>query len=64
MYLASRLSVTMSSTTAKEVTGKSLKSPWLLKGEVIKGFGRGSKELGIPTANLDHKCLIWAMGMR
>lgn len=54
------MSVTMSSTTAKEVTGKSLKSPWLLKGEVIKGFGRGSKELGIPTANLDAKCLAEA----
>ncbi|KAJ1537261.1 riboflavin kinase [Nowakowskiella sp. JEL0078] len=26
--------------------------PVFLKGEVTKGFGRGSKELGIPTANL------------
>ena len=26
---------------------------WRLKGEVVKGFGRGSKVLGIPTANLD-----------
>ncbi|KAJ3117597.1 riboflavin kinase [Phlyctochytrium bullatum] len=26
--------------------------PVNLKGEVSKGFGRGSKELGIPTANL------------
>ncbi|KAI8815178.1 hypothetical protein BJ742DRAFT_670958 [Cladochytrium replicatum] len=26
--------------------------PVYLKGEVSKGFGRGSKELGIPTANL------------
>ncbi|CAH0550133.1 unnamed protein product [Brassicogethes aeneus] len=25
--------------------------PHYAKGEVIKGFGRGSKELGIPTAN-------------
>ncbi|OWF36726.1 riboflavin kinase-like [Mizuhopecten yessoensis] len=25
--------------------------PYYAKGEVIKGFGRGSKELGIPTAN-------------
>jgi len=24
-----------------------------IKGPVVKGFGRGSKELGIPTANLD-----------
>ncbi|KAJ3649354.1 hypothetical protein Zmor_021118 [Zophobas morio] len=27
--------------------------PHFAKGEVIKGFGRGSKELGIPTANYD-----------
>jgi hypothetical protein len=26
---------------------------WELNGKVIKGFGRGSRELGIPTANLD-----------
>jgi len=26
--------------------------PLFLKGTIIKGFGRGSKELGIPTANL------------
>eukprot|EP00051_Salpingoeca_urceolata_P028034 m.484595 g.484595 ORF g.484595 m.484595 type:complete len:151 (+) comp23443_c0_seq1:195-647(+) len=25
-----------------------------LRGTVVKGFGRGSKELGIPTANLDE----------
>lgn len=25
--------------------------PYFLRGEVVKGFGRGSKELGIPTAN-------------
>ena len=29
-----------------------LASPILLKGVVTKGFGRGSKLLGIPTANL------------
>ncbi len=29
-----------------------LQPVWHLKGEVIKGFGRGSRELGIPTANL------------
>ena len=27
--------------------------PYRLKGEVVKGFGRGSSELGWPTANLD-----------
>jgi len=26
--------------------------PWRVKGPVVKGFGRGSKLLGIPTANL------------
>ncbi|XP_068661909.1 bifunctional riboflavin kinase/FMN phosphatase isoform X2 [Aristolochia californica] len=26
--------------------------PWYIGGPVVKGFGRGSKELGIPTANL------------
>ncbi|KAI9071766.1 hypothetical protein K1719_046267 [Acacia pycnantha] len=26
--------------------------PWCIAGPVIKGFGRGSKDLGIPTANL------------
>eukprot|EP00042_Codosiga_hollandica_P024914 m.107740 g.107740 ORF g.107740 m.107740 type:complete len:147 (+) comp51709_c0_seq3:90-530(+) len=28
-----------------------------LQGTVIKGFGRGSKELGIPTANLDDSVI-------
>ncbi|KAJ3318547.1 riboflavin kinase [Blyttiomyces sp. JEL0837] len=34
--------------------GDSPESPYpvFLKGEVSKGFGRGSKELGVPTANL------------
>ena len=30
---------------------------WALRGTVVKGFGRGSKELGIPTANLDSDSL-------
>eukprot|EP00271_Cylindrocystis_brebissonii_P005890 TRINITY_DN1826_c0_g1_i1.p1 TRINITY_DN1826_c0_g1~~TRINITY_DN1826_c0_g1_i1.p1 ORF type:complete len:401 (+),score=74.85 TRINITY_DN1826_c0_g1_i1:502-1704(+) len=44
-------------------------SPWYLGGPVIKGFGRGSKMLGIPTANLptesfsgqlaEHTCGIY-----
>lgn len=29
------------------------KLPLLLSGRVVKGFGRGSRELGIPTANMD-----------
>ncbi|KAF2223682.1 riboflavin kinase-domain-containing protein [Elsinoe ampelina] len=33
-------------------TGPEPPFPIRLDGEVIKGFGRGSKELGIPTANL------------
>ena len=35
--------------------------PWQLKGTVVKGFGRGSKELGIPTANLDSASLQSAL---
>jgi len=26
--------------------------PWRVRGTVVQGFGRGSKSLGIPTANL------------
>ncbi|KZC05186.1 PREDICTED: riboflavin kinase [Dufourea novaeangliae] len=29
--------------------------PYFLSGSVVKGFGRGSKALGIPTANLEDK---------
>ncbi|KAF7262892.1 riboflavin kinase [Rhynchophorus ferrugineus] len=31
------------------MTGRNL--PYFVKGEVVKGFGRGSRELGCPTAN-------------
>lgn len=34
----------------------------LLEGPVVAGFGRGSKELGIPTANLDPDALGSALG--
>lgn len=27
-------------------------APILLEGEVVAGFGRGSRQLGVPTANL------------
>lgn len=30
---------------------KDMKFPYYASGPVVKGFGRGSKELGIPTAN-------------
>ena len=33
-------------------TGPELPFPLRVEGPVIKGFGRGSKELGIPTANI------------
>ncbi|KFM59694.1 putative riboflavin kinase, partial [Stegodyphus mimosarum] len=29
--------------------------PFFVDGKVVKGFGRGSKELGIPTANFSHE---------
>ncbi|KAG8455263.1 hypothetical protein GDO86_001458 [Hymenochirus boettgeri] len=37
----------------KEVVGSCAMDtlPFFCRGEVVKGFGRGSKELGIPTAN-------------
>ncbi len=37
-----------------------IQPPWRIKGTVVKGFGRGSRELGIPTANLDCESLqVW-----
>jgi FAD synthase len=36
---------------------RDLASPLLFRGPVVKGFGRGSKELGVPTANLDVDAL-------
>lgn len=32
-------------------------SPFRLRGIVTHGFGRGSKQLGIPTANMDKKAV-------
>ncbi|GLC66519.1 hypothetical protein PLESTF_000439300 [Pleodorina starrii] len=32
-----------------------------IRGKVVKGFGRGSKELGIPTANLDPAAVAAAL---
>ena len=31
-----------------------MKFPYYAIGEVVKGFGRGSKQLGIPTANFSR----------
>lgn len=31
--------------------------PYFVEGVVCKGFGRGSKELGIPTANFDQRVI-------
>mmetsp|Transcript_5368 Transcript_5368/g.5851 ORF Transcript_5368/g.5851 Transcript_5368/m.5851 type:complete len:162 (-) Transcript_5368:304-789(-) len=28
-----------------------------LQGKVVRGFGRGGKQLGFPTANLDEQCV-------
>ncbi|KAF4632728.1 hypothetical protein G7Y89_g5401 [Cudoniella acicularis] len=33
--------------------------PLRMEGEVISGFGRGSKELGIPTANIPVEGVSW-----
>ncbi|KAG9251459.1 riboflavin kinase [Emericellopsis atlantica] len=42
-------------------TGPEAPYPLTMEGKVISGFGRGSKELGIPTANLpvDEKATPW-----
>lgn len=42
-------------------TGPEAPFPLQMEGKVISGFGRGSKELGIPTANLpiDEKSTPW-----
>jgi len=39
------------STFYNKINQRLLTNPFYTKGEVIHGFGRGSKELGIPTAN-------------
>ncbi|KAF5871543.1 putative riboflavin kinase protein [Botrytis fragariae] len=33
--------------------------PLRMEGEVVSGFGRGSKELGIPTANIPVTNVPW-----
>ena len=39
-----------------------LEAPWRIRGPVVRGFGRGSRELGIPTANLAPEALRGALG--
>ena len=39
-----------------------LDEPFRIRGTVVKGFGRGSRELGIPTANVDAASLSAALG--
>ena len=38
-------------------------SPVRLTGIVTHGFGRGSKELGVPTANMDKKAVEMAKSL-
>ena len=47
-------------------TGPQAPYPLRMEGKVIKGFGRGSKELGIPTANLpvDDKSTPWISSIK
>jgi riboflavin kinase len=48
------------------VTGPEAPFPLCMEGKVISGFGRGSKELGIPTANLpvDETSTPWIADAR
>ncbi|KAF9088186.1 riboflavin kinase [Mortierella sp. AD031] len=52
-------SSTSASTRAKIAGGPTPEAPYPIKmnGTVIKGFGRGSKDLGIPTANLPEEAI-------
>lgn len=42
----------------------SLIAPVRLRGKVVHGFGRGSKELGFPTANIEIRNLFEWMAKR
>ena len=44
----------ISSSNKVERKSDKLNSPIVLEGEVVKGFGRGSKEIGCPTANFSQ----------
>ncbi len=43
----------MSSSNPNYPDAKVLTNPFRVEGEVVKGFGRGSKELNIPTGKLN-----------
>ncbi|KAH6912830.1 hypothetical protein BKA70DRAFT_1265147 [Coprinopsis sp. MPI-PUGE-AT-0042] len=47
-------------------TGLEAPYPLQMEGKVIRGYGRGSRELGIPTANLpvDNNLTPWIAGLK
>ncbi|KAI1316456.1 riboflavin kinase [Mortierella claussenii] len=57
--MAAPVATTRSTTRPRIVGGPTPAAPFPIKmqGIVIKGFGRGSKELGIPTANLPEEAI-------
>ncbi|CAG8697276.1 8059_t:CDS:10 [Acaulospora morrowiae] len=60
MFYAYIIIVQMSETSRPLLVGPenpAFPYPIKMKGEVIQGFGRGSKELGIPTANLSEAAI-------
>ena len=46
---------TSSSSRVLKMSAILTNAPLFMEGEVVKGFGRGSKELGIPTANFNEQ---------
>jgi riboflavin kinase len=54
--------VTSTATSSKEETTADIEQmlPIRMVSKVIRGFGRGSTDLGIPTANLDRQALRMA----
>ena len=52
------MATTTTATAAEAATDNVASLPIRMIGKVSKGFGRGSKDLGIPTANLDRAALL------
>eukprot|EP00823_Brevimastigomonas_motovehiculus_P009900 TRINITY_DN975_c1_g1_i1.p1 TRINITY_DN975_c1_g1~~TRINITY_DN975_c1_g1_i1.p1 ORF type:complete len:277 (+),score=96.94 TRINITY_DN975_c1_g1_i1:109-939(+) len=50
---SSSMASSKSTETATSINHASLVGPYRLRGKVVTGFQRGSKQLGFPTANLD-----------